>query len=265
MGTVRPIAKGGALAYLTIVAQRLRQFGHAASRALYWYYRLSRAEIGQGVKLGFPLCVEGRGRLMLGDHCTVGKEADLGIGPGGCLQLAPYSLVDSRVTIRIGGGQSLRLGARSSIEEGSRFYVNGHWEIGSDCAIATRCAIFAREPRQSASLRIGDGTHIGDDTLIDVCDDVILGREVALGPACILYTHDHDHARADGAVWKGPLKKAPIIIGDGAWVGARVTILHGVAIGERTVIAAGAVVTKDVPAGAVVGGVPARLIQEMRR
>lgn len=249
------------MSFLTIVAQRLAQLGRGIPRSLYWYYRLSRAEIGRGVTLGFPLCVEGRGHLVLGDRCTVRREANLGTGAGARLELAPNSIVDSRVTIRVGAGQSFQVGSRSFIEEGSRFYVNGTWVVGSDCAIASHCAIFAREAGQSACLRIGDGTHIGDYTLIDVCDDVILGPEVALGPFCILYTHDHDHTRAAGAVWKGPLKKAPITIGHGAWVGARVTLLPGVSIGERAVVAAGAVVTQDVPVGAVVGGVPARILK----
>lgn len=234
--------------------------GRRLVRNLYWRYRLLCAEIGRQVQFEFPLCIEGRGRLIIGDNCTVRKNADLGIGAQGCLELAPHSVVDSRVGIRIGEGNSFKLGERSTIEEGSRFYVNGAWTIGSDCAIATHCAIFAREGGQSATFKAGDGTHIGDYTMIDVCADVIIGREVALGPSCILYTHDHDHTQADGAAWKGPLKKGPIVIGDGAWVGARVTILPGVTIGVRAVVAAGAVVTRDVPAGAVVGGVPAKIL-----
>lgn len=218
------------------------------------------AEIGRKVQLEFPLCIEGRGRLILGDYCSVRRVADLGIGARGCLELAPHSVVDSRVGIRVGEDCSFKLGERSTIEEGSRFYVNGEWAIGSDCAIATNCAIFAREAAQSARLAIGDGTHIGDYTMIDVCADVVIGSEVALGPSCILYTHDHDHTQAGTVAWKGPLKKGPIVIGDGAWVGARVTILPGVTIGAQAVVAAGAVVTKDVPAGAVVGGVPAKIL-----
>ena len=53
---------------------------------------------------------------------------------------------------------------------------------------------------------------------------------------------------------------APVVIGDRVWVGTRAVILKGVSIGDGAVVAAGAVVTSDVPAGAVVGGVPARVI-----
>lgn len=55
----------------------------------------------------------------------------------------------------------------------------------------------------------------------------------------------------------------PIVIGDRAWIGANATILTGVTIGENAVVAAGSVVTKDVPANCLVGGVPAKVIKEI--
>ncbi|MBV4357845.1 hypothetical protein KTO63_11845 [Parasegetibacter sp. MAH-26] len=59
------------------------------------------------------------------------------------------------------------------------------------------------------------------------------------------------------------MKKAPITIEDGAWIGSRVTILPGVTIGEKSIIAAGAVVTKDVEPYTLVGGVPAKIIKHL--
>ena len=57
------------------------------------------------------------------------------------------------------------------------------------------------------------------------------------------------------------LQELPIRIGKGVWIGANATVLAGVTIGDHAVVAAGAVVTKDVPARAIVGGVPARFIK----
>jgi acetyltransferase-like isoleucine patch superfamily enzyme len=56
----------------------------------------------------------------------------------------------------------------------------------------------------------------------------------------------------------------PVKIGNGVWIGANVTILPGVTVGENAVIAAGAVVTKDVPANSIVGGNPARVIRMLK-
>jgi maltose O-acetyltransferase len=58
-------------------------------------------------------------------------------------------------------------------------------------------------------------------------------------------------------------KAAPVRIGNDVWIGGNVTILPGVTIGNNVVVAAGAVVTKDVPDNSLVGGVPARLIREI--
>lgn len=55
----------------------------------------------------------------------------------------------------------------------------------------------------------------------------------------------------------------PVTIGNDVWIGGNVTILPGVTIGDRAVIAAGAVVTKDIPANTVAGGVPAKVIKEL--
>lgn len=60
----------------------------------------------------------------------------------------------------------------------------------------------------------------------------------------------------------GKEKSAPIHIGNHVWIGARATILKGVTIGDGAVVAAGAVVNKDVPPNTLVGGVPARIIKE---
>lgn len=63
---------------------------------------------------------------------------------------------------------------------------------------------------------------------------------------------------------RGTTYPAPIILGKNVWVGSNATILQGVTIGDNAVVAAGAVVTKDVPADTIVGGVPARFIKRIQ-
>jgi maltose O-acetyltransferase len=84
-----------------------------------------------------------------------------------------------------------------------------------------------------------------------------------IGPYC--YFTDANHGRAAGFPMKSqPMELAPLIVEDEAWIGAHVTVLPGVRIGKGAVIGAGAVVTHDVPAGAVALGVPARVTHQRR-
>lgn len=83
-----------------------------------------------------------------------------------------------------------------------------------------------------------------------------------IGPYCFIYTSNHCTKRTDIPMFRqGDSVPRPVIISDDVWIGARVTILPGVHIGKGAIIGAGAVVTKDVPEYAVVGGNPAKIIK----
>ena len=78
-----------------------------------------------------------------------------------------------------------------------------------------------------------------------------------IGHCVVLATLNHDFSPSK----RGTLHPAPIVIGKNVWIGANATIVPGVTIGNGSIIAAGAVVTKDVPENVVVGGVPAKIIK----
>ena len=113
----------------------------------------------------------------------------------------------------------------------------------------------------------GDRLHeitIGQHCFINrifaaVTAPLVLGDHVMIGHNVSLYTTDHD---PDDPAFSR--RNAPIIIGDRVWIGSQAMILKGVTIGEGAVVAAGAVVTKDVAPYTIVGGNPARLIRERR-
>lgn len=88
---------------------------------------------------------------------------------------------------------------------------------------------------------------------------ITIEDDVLIGPKVSLITENHPLDPAD----RQALLLKPIIIKKNAWIGAAVTILPGVTIGENSVVAAGAVVSKDVPANTVVGGIPARHIKNI--
>ena len=98
---------------------------------------------------------------------------------------------------------------------------------------------------------INSGCKFQDQGGITIGDGTLIGHNV------VLATLNHGIAPEE----RHDLFPAPIHIGKNVWIGANAVVLPGVAIGDHAVIAAGAVVTKDVPANAVVGGIPAKVIR----
>lgn len=109
-------------------------------------------------------------------------------------------------------------------------------------------------------LVIGSRTYVNRYTIFDAHSQLEIGRRVMIGPHC--YFTDADHGTAPGSsVQSQPMRIAPLIVEDEAWIGAHVTVLPGVRIGKGAVVGAGAVVTRDIPSMAVAVGVPARVIR----
>ena len=113
----------------------------------------------------------------------------------------------------------------------------------------------------------GKNIFIGDDftgnfnlTILDI-REVYIGNHVMIGPNTLITTVGHPLSPKARRSYMA--KAAPVRIGNDVWIGGNVTILPGVTIGNNVVVAAGAVVTKDVPDNSLVGGVPARLIREI--
>lgn len=112
----------------------------------------------------------------------------------------------------------------------------------------------------SSEISLGNNSGIGVNALIS--SHVTIGNDVMMGPDCIILTSNHGMERKDVPMWQQHFSAPrPVIIGDDVWIGARVIILPGVHIGTGSVIGAGAVVTKDVAPGSIVGGNPAQLIR----
>lgn len=109
-------------------------------------------------------------------------------------------------------------------------------------------------------LAIGDYCWIGQGVWIDNIADVAIGDHACISQLAYLCTGGHDHRRV-----AFNLIAEPIAVGDGAWVGARSTVLPGVSVGANAILAAGSVATKDVPPATIAGGVPARPIADRER
>jgi acetyltransferase-like isoleucine patch superfamily enzyme len=106
-------------------------------------------------------------------------------------------------------------------------------------------------------MRIGDRVFVNSGTVLIAVLEVTIGDDVAL--ANEVYIMDSNSHGVEGQ----PHVEAPVRIGDGTWVGARAMILPGVTIGRRVVVAAGSVVTRDVPDDVLVAGNPARVVRPL--
>lgn len=110
-------------------------------------------------------------------------------------------------------------------------------------------------------LSIGPKCWLTGPVHIDLSAPVTIGARVYMGYDVELLTVDHLTAGAGQRC--GPRRYRPLEIGDGVWIGSRAVLLPGVRVGRGSVVAAGAVVTCDVPANVIVGGVPAKVVRHL--
>ena len=125
--------------------------------------------------------------------------------------------------------------------------------LGADCAVYP--GVWLACEGDGSSITIGDGTYLGHDVHVHAIDAVRIGDGCVLADGAYVTTTDHD--RVDRLATHGT---GPVTIGHHVFIGQRAVVLGGVTIGDGATVGAQAVVTRDVPAGAVVGGVPARPI-----
>ena len=132
------------------------------------------------------------------------------------------------------------------------------WRIGPNVTIFMGQHVQMAQVRRSAQkVSIGKNTIINWDCMLYTTGGLVIGENVSIGAGVWLITgtHDMNHPQFIDTY-------KPIMVGDYVWIGMRATILGGVTIGEGAVVMAGAVVTRDVPPYAVVGGVPAKVITQ---
>ena len=157
-------------------------------------------------------------------------------------------------------------GKGSKLAQGTRLMCVGYATIGNDSSIMSNCVI---ECCPNAGLQpeliIGDNVSIGEYCHITCADSVVIGNGVLTGRFVLITDYGHGANLPEEMDIK-PLKrktcsKGSIVIGNNVWIGDKATILPNVKIGDCAIIGANSVVTKDVPAFAVVGGNPAKILK----
>ncbi len=130
--------------------------------------------------------------------------------------------------------------------------------LGRGCGLNRHASLYAARGK----ITLGDKVFLGDFSSINANDaEIAVGSNVAIGPMVLIQGANHRFDRLDIPITAQGHIPSFVRIEDDVWIGARVVILPGVTVHSGAVIGAGAVVGKDVPAQAVVVGVPARVIR----
>ena len=118
---------------------------------------------------------------------------------------------------------------------------------------------------KGGSIKIGNNTGISSSVIISE-NSIVIGDNVMIGVGCTICDTDfHPIAYQERLIPGARGKKAKIIIEDGVFIGMHSTVLKGVTIGARTVVAANSIVTKSLPPDVIAGGCPARVIRTINQ
>jgi len=111
----------------------------------------------------------------------------------------------------------------------------------------------------SMFIEIGNYSELGTNSIIQ--SNTFIGDNVIMGPDVKIYTKNHKFESIEIPIQYQGHTDEKVIIGNDVWLGANVVVLPGVSVGNHSIVAAGSVITKDVPDFAIVGGVPAKIIK----
>ena len=176
-------------------------------------------------------------------------------------------------------GKKFFVGKRVSIKYGKKIKIGKVATINDNCYINALCkdgvtiGDYFNLGRNSIidctgviselgeSLIIGNNVGISPNFVIFVRGKVEVGNDVIIGPNVTIISENHSFEKTDIPIRLQGVSRIGVRIGNNCWIGANVTILDGVEIGDNSIIAAAAVVNKNVEPNSIVGGVPAKLIR----
>ena len=155
---------------------------------------------------------------------------------------------------------SLQGGGQKNISIGDYTTIGGHSILG--CWIK-----YGAQQIQDASITIGNHCCIGEYNHITACNKITIGDGLLTGRNVIISDNSHgglsEYESSIEPVNRDLKSKGDVVIGNNVWIGDKVSVLAGVHIGNNVIVAANAVVTKDIPDNCIVAGVPARIIKKI--
>ena len=179
-----------------------------------------------------------------------------------------YIMKRAFVTARLKGGFN-HFGKNTLLAPGVKILTPQNVSIGDNSSIMSNCIIETCVTNsKNPELTIGDKVSIGEYSHITCTNRIVIGNGVLTGRFVLITDNSHGNLTEEEAdippLSREIHSKGPVFIGDNVWIGDKATILPNVTIGKGSIIAANAVVTKDVPEYSVVAGVPARIIKTIK-
>lgn len=141
-------------------------------------------------------------------------------------------------------------------------YRKAGFNIGQGTYIMGSIELLSGNPHFYSNLTIGSNTLFSSHVTINLDGKVVIGDNVTIGPFVRIYTATHEIGPSNNRCVRYPVAKA-VIVEEGCWIALGATILPGVRIYHGSVVAAGAVVTKDVPPNSLVSGVPGKVVKTL--
>ena len=179
-----------------------------------------------------------------------------------------YLLKRSYVTTRLKGGFK-SFGKGSLLAPEVKVYTAQNICIGDDTSIMSHCILeTCPTSKNLPQLTIGNNCSIGEYSHVTCANRVTIGNGVLTGRFILITDNSHGNSSPEecdiAPIARDVCSKGPVEIKDNVWIGDKATILPGVTIGKGAIIAANAVVTKDVPDYAIVAGIPARIVKQIK-
>ncbi len=186
---------------------------------------------------GYKLLLFGQfpNKLFLGRKVQLSYQSNISFGA--YVQLEDFVKVSALCKERLVFGNNVKIGAYSQVIASTSFNNIGEF------------------------IRIGDNVGIGEFAYLGGGGGLEIGADCIIGQYLSCHPENHNYKDTDTLIRLQGVNRQGIKIGENCWIGAKVTILDGVTIGDNCVIAAGAVVTKSMPANTVIGGIPAKVLK----
>lgn len=164
---------------------------------------------------------------------------------------------------RIKGYKNIKISDNTIIEDLVKINIDGKnslLDLNSNVKINRGTTIYIK----NSEFKIKKGSFLNEFCTIYALANIRIGKNVMIGPKCNIIAANHNYEDINIDMINQGYRAKGIEIDDNVWLGANVTILDGVKINSGSIIAAGSVVTRDVPKNSIYGGVPARIIKERK-